>query len=68
VYTLFETPSSDLGRSNVAWAGDLDRDGEIDFILHAQARNWQSGLQLHLSKQRTALSWPATATYLEHPC
>ena len=68
VYTLFETPTSDLGRSNVSWAGDLDRDGEIDFILHAQARNWQTGLQLYLSTQRSALSWPSAATYLERPC
>jgi hypothetical protein len=68
MYTLFETPTSELGRSAVRWAGDLDRDGAIDFILVAHQRNWQSGSQLHLSSQRTELAWPASATFLHRPC
>ena len=67
-YTLFETPTSDIGRHSVNWAGDMDRDGEIDFILLAHPRNWQTGMQLHLSSQRTDLVWPPAATFLERAC
>ena len=68
VFPLFETPTSEYGKSQIYWAGDLDGDRDIDFILNAHAKNWQRGLQLYLSSQRTFLSWPVAATYTERPC
>lgn len=56
----------DDDEDRVIWAGDADRDGQPDVLLRLLQHDTAT-LQLHLSRMRTADTWPAVATHIE-PC
>ena len=68
IIRLYEAASSEYGRFSVAWAGDLDRDGDIDVVYTAQPNNWQDASYLLLSGQRTRLAWPNAASWRQEAC
>jgi hypothetical protein len=68
VIPLYDTDFEDEGRAYVEWAGDLDRDGQLDIVLSATSKYSVRAIYLFLSKQRTLNKWPVAAEYAQAGC
>ena len=66
---LFETDFEDEGRGHVIWAGDLDRDRQLDLLIYATYKYSVWSIQLHLSRKRgNQPTWPVAAHYSQAVC
>jgi hypothetical protein len=67
--TLYSTDFQDEGSWAVTWAGDMDRDGELDLVLAATRKYSVDAWQLHLSSYgKGAGRWLPAARAVEVGC